>query len=100
MPRFPTEVGETVEDGSLDWISEAISAASLVRTITGTPTWVGPGGIVISSETIMGLRAVAKIANGDDGQDYPVEVTALTSDGLTIVKTAILPVRTPVRVCA
>lgn len=98
MPSFPTEVGLSVKDGSLTWVGAAISSASLVRTINGTPTWSGDG-LTITSPSLMDLRAVAKIASGIDGQDYPVEVSALTSDGLTIVKTAILPVRIPVRQC-
>jgi hypothetical protein len=77
------------------WTTRAISAASLLRTIVGTPTWTVDG-LTVTGEQVVGLRALAKLADGIDGQDYAVTVTAATTD-LVLVKTAILPVRLPVR---
>lgn len=89
----------TIADGSVVWTPRAISAASLLRTITGTPTWAADAGVTVSSASISGFKAIAKIAGGTNGQDYAVTVTAVSSDGLEIPQVAILPVRVPVRVC-
>lgn len=94
------KAGTTTDDGSVVWTPRAISAASLLRTISGTPTWVADAGITLSGETVSGFKAIAKIAGGTNGQDYAVTVTAVSSDGLEIPQVAILPVRVPVRVCS
>jgi len=97
-PVFPT--AGTLTDGSVTWTPRAISSASLVRTIVGTPTWIADSGVTVSSETVSDQKAIAKIAGGTDGRDYSVTVAAIGSDGLLMVKVAILPVRVPVMVCA
>lgn len=95
-PYFPSVVGETVDDGSIVWTCRAISSASLLRTISGTPTWeVDDDAVTISGETVSGLKGIANMAGGVDGDDYVVTVTAATSDGLVLPKTVILPVRVP-----
>lgn len=98
-PQFPFTAGDWVDDGSVVWTARALSAASLRRTIVGTPTWVATG-VTISDESIAGLIATANMGGGDNRQDYPVSVTAELSDSNIIVKVCILPVRIPVRVCA
>lgn len=90
----------TIADGSVVWTPRAISASSLLRTISGTPTWNADSGITVSGATVSGFKAIAKIAGGTDGEDYSVKVAATGSDGLVIVEIAILPVRVPVRVCS
>lgn len=89
----------TIADGSVVWTPEAISTASLWRTISGTPTWTAETGVIVTSPALSGFKAIAKIAGGINGQDYAVKVTATGSDGLVIVEVAILPVRIPIRVC-
>lgn len=97
-PVFPSAIGETVDDGSVTWTCRAISNDSVLRTISGTPTWASDD-LTISDEDISGFRATAHLAGGEDGKDYVVTVTAETSDGLSIPQTIILPVRVPVKVC-
>lgn len=99
-PVFPSVIGETVPDGSIIWTCRALSSASLLRTISGTPTWaVDDDEVTISGETVSGLKAIAYLAGGEDDEDYVVTVSVTTSDGLVIPKTVILPVRIPVKIC-
>jgi hypothetical protein len=99
-PVFPSTVGDTVPDGSITWTCRALSGASLLRTISGIPTWaVDDDAVTISDELVSGFKAIAKLAAGADDDDYVVTVTAATSDGLTIPQTVILPVRVPVKIC-
>jgi hypothetical protein len=99
-PLFPSVEGATVADGSVVWTCRAISSGSLLRTITGTPTWtVDDDAVTISGQTVSGFKAISNLAAGEDDADYVVTVTATTSDGLIIPKTVILPVRIPVKVC-
>lgn len=97
-PTFGTS--GTTRDGSVVWTPRAITAASLLRTISGTPAWTADAGVTVSAVAVAGFKAIAKIAGGTDGEDYGVKVTATGSDGLVIVELAILPVRVPVRVCS
>lgn len=96
-PSFLT--GQPTIDGSVIWTPQAISSASVLRAISGTPTWSADAGVVISAQSVADFRAIAKIGGGTDGQDYSITVTAVGSDGIQMVKTAVLPVRVPLRVC-
>lgn len=96
-PVFPKVAGQTVQDGSVTWVAQALSADSLVRTISGTPTWTADSGVTVANETISGMVAIADISGGSDGEDYSVTVVATMSDGNDVVKVCILPVRVPVR---
>lgn len=99
MPQFPTAIGQIAYDGSVVWTGRAISADSLVRTITGVPTWaVDDAAVTIANENVSGLLALADLSGGVDQEDYTFTVTAIAG-GLEIVKTVILPVRIPVRRC-
>jgi len=95
-PLFPSVIGDTVPDGSVIWTCRALSSASLLRTISGTPAWtVDDDALTISDQSVSGFKAIAKLSGGEDDDDYVVTVTAQTSDGLVIPKTVILPVRIP-----
>jgi hypothetical protein len=93
IPRFPTALAGTVVDGGVTWTARAVSTASLVRTITGTPVWTADSGLVVENQTIAGMVAIADLSSGVDGTDYAVKVVAETSDGNFIVKRCVLPVR-------
>lgn len=90
----------TIRDGSVIWTPRAISSSSLLRTIVGTPTWTVDTGLTVLSMSVVGLKGIANLGDGVDGQDYAIAVTATGSDGLEIVKECILPVRIPVRQCS
>lgn len=96
-PAFLT--GQPVIDGSVIWTPQAISSASLLRSIAGTPIWTADAGVTVSGESVSDFKALAKIGGGTDAEDYSVEVTAVASDGLQLVTVVILPVRVPQRVC-
>lgn len=99
-PVFPAVLGSSVVDGSVVWTCRAISSASLLRTISGTPTWeTDHDAVTFSGEMVSGLKAIAKMSGGENDEDYVITVTAETSDGLVIPQTVILPVRIPVKVC-
>lgn len=92
-------VGQPTIDGSVIWTPQSISSASVLSEISGTPTWAGDDGVTISNVTVTGFKAISRIAGGVDGADYEITVTAVRADGIQIVKTAILPVRVPARLC-
>jgi hypothetical protein len=97
--NWPTTEGATLTEGSVTWTCRAISALSLITTISATPTWVAPTGITVSGETISGQMAIAYIAGGQDGQEYSVLVTATCADTTIRSKACILPVKRAIRVC-
>ncbi len=97
--REPKFTATTTPDGSVVWTRRALSAASLVTTIVGTPTWTPPTGIAVSGESIANNITVAFIEDGVDGHDYSVLITATCADGTIRSKVCILPVRRAKRVC-
>ena len=100
VPVFPSAIGDTVSDGSAIWTCRALSSASLLRTISGTPAWaVDDDAVTISGEAVASFQGLAKLAGGEDDDDYVVTVTATMSDGLIIPKLVILPVRIPIKIC-
>ena len=89
----------TVIDGSITWTCRGLSTASLRKNLATTPTWTTESGVVAGNLSATGTRAVAVLGGGIDGQDYTVLVNAQFSDGTSMTKVCILPVRREVRVC-
>jgi hypothetical protein len=98
---FTQNIGQPVTDGSITWTCQAISDASLRKTVLGIPTWTPETGITASGPSISGTLTSAVLSGGVDGQDYTVLVTANFSGTPPTSKTmvCILPVRRPVKVC-
>lgn len=97
--RLPSAAGSTVTDGSVVWTARAVSSASLVSTIVGTPTWTLESGVTASNAAISGQVATADLSGGTDGQDYTALVKATLSNGNSITAVCILKVRRAQRVC-
>jgi hypothetical protein len=101
-PIFPRAVGLTVQDGSATLTCRALSTASLITTISGTPTWsCDDPALSFSGQSLTDQIAKAKItlSGAVDGTDYEVLVKATGADGQVIPKRCILPVRIAERVC-
>jgi hypothetical protein len=100
-PIFPKVIASTVQDGSAVFTCRALSTASLLRALSGTPVWSGGAVTVFSGQTATGQLAKAFITmtNAVDGTDYEVLVKATFDDGAVIPKRCILPARKAVRVC-
>lgn len=94
-PVFPTVLGRTVADGSGTWTCRALSASSLKRTISGTPTWTVDAGLTVESVAIAGTISMAYLSGGVSGQTYSVRINAILSDGSDITATCVLPVERP-----
>lgn len=98
-PIFPTTIGSTVTDGSVVWTCRAVSTSSLKATVSSVAWAANSTDITIASESLSGQIATAFLSGGQDGTDYEVKVTATLSNGASVPKLVILPVRKPRRVC-
>jgi hypothetical protein len=99
FPNFPQVAGVQVIDGSVIWITQALSTSSLRATISGTPTWTAAG-LTVSNPQLVGFMAAAVLSGGTDGSDYEILVQASLSNGTTPIQVCSLPVRRAVKVCA
>lgn len=84
-PDWPTESGESVEDGSLTWTAEAITYDSLRYRIDEVE-WTAPAGITLSDESIIDQPAMQEVrvtvAGGTAGEKYRIVGVVTTTSGL------------------
>lgn len=84
-PDWPTESGETIEDGSLVWTAEAITFDSLRYRIDSV-TWTAPDGITLSNELVIDQPAMQEVrvtvAGGAAGEKYRIIGVVTTTTGL------------------
>jgi hypothetical protein len=60
-PNWPIELGETVESGSVEFTTQAVSTQSLAKSID-TSTWITPTGIDAEDSTTLELGGEVKTA--------------------------------------
>jgi hypothetical protein len=82
-PEWPTPAGETVEDGSITWTAQALSALGLKHHIVDC-TWTAPDGITASDQVETddpGLQEIRIwVSGGTVGESYVI--TALVETNL------------------
>lgn len=82
-PAWPTTIAGTVTDGSVVWTCQAISNASLVKTIA-TSLWDDGGMTITGAVTVTTngeQQTAALVEGGTVGQTYTIENTVTFSDG-------------------
>jgi hypothetical protein len=94
-PRWPTS--GTVADGSVIWTAEAISTASLRRTLSSA-AWAADTGITVGTQSTVGTKATALISGGTLGQTYLIRCTGTCSDGTLATGAFYVEFKRPARV--
>ena len=81
-PRWPTTIGQTVQDGSVVWTAEAAGPASLFRQLQSV-AWTADTGVTVGSPTMDAdaCYATANVSGGIHGQSYLIRATATFTDG-------------------
>lgn len=83
-PVCPTTIGQTVQDGSVLWVCQAVDTTSLYATVASV-TWAPATGITVTTQSVAGQLTIAKLdaTAATAGQSYAVDAHVLMSDGET-----------------
>ncbi len=87
IPAVPKGPGENL-DYQIDW-SDWLGT----DTITGSPTWTIPAGLVAGTVSNTTTTANQFLSGGEIGQDYPIDHTIVTAAGRTASRRFIVQVR-------
>jgi hypothetical protein len=81
-PTWPAIIGQTVTDGSVVWVCEAIDTTSLSATAQSAQ-WRVPTGITVDGQEIAGQLTIALLdaSQAVVGQNYTINVQTTMSDG-------------------
>lgn len=93
-PVWPTIEGETICEGSVLWMCEAIDTTSLTATVQSA-AWKTPPGITVDGQVIAGQLVIASLdaTQAIAGVDYQVNVPTTMSDGESKTGRFVLKVR-------
>ncbi len=87
IPAVPKGPGETL-DYQIDW-SDWLGT----DTISGSPTWGIPAGLVTGTASNTTTTATQFIGGGQPGMDYAIDHTVVTAGGRTASRRFIIQVR-------
>lgn len=83
-PKWPTALGETVQDGSITWTAVALSVNGLLERVSAV-AWVAPVGITVNPRVAVdeaGLQeTLADISGGTSGTTYEIRADVTTTIG-------------------
>lgn len=83
-PAWKLAIGKTVKDGSVVWTCQAISIASLKKTIV-TSAWSAETALVVDEPSVVDAdgeeKTQAFVSGGVAGETYLVSNTVVFSDG-------------------
>lgn len=91
VPNWPSAAASVVADGSVTWVAEAITTASLRTTIVDSD-FPSVDGITLSSPADTDLVYRILVAGGTDGQTYEVQHQVVLANGEEKEGVAVLPV--------
>lgn len=90
-PRWPTVVGEELQDGSARWACRALSNGSLLTTIS-LSEWEADDGVTLSNQQTQGLITTVWVAGGLSGSSYSVRNRITLANGQKKEGELIIPV--------
>lgn len=90
-PIWPNTVGQTIDDGEVEWTAVALST-NAIDTIT-TETITGSDDLTIGIATVASPLVQVSVTDGFAARDYDIKCVAATAGGRQWVAIGRLPVR-------
>lgn len=92
MPIYAVNRVDAKDPDGAQFYAFDVSGYLNTGATVSSATWSAPG-LTVGSEATTSTTATAKLSGGQDGQDYAVKCTVVTSDGETLVLGGMLSVR-------